>query len=436
MLDNVVNIPKIPELRKRLLITVLLLTIYRLGVAIPTPGVNAHALTAFFSQNSGTLFGLFNLFTGGAFEHFSIVTLGIMPYISAAIIIDLLTAVFPYLEKLKKEGELGRKKIVQYTRYGTVVISIIQGFVISYGLESMHAPGGASIVINPGFSFRLLSALTLTTGTILLMWLGEEITERGIGNGISLIIYAGIVARMPSAIFNTFRLVKSGEMNVLVLLFLAVLMVLVVAVIIFVELGQRKIPVQYAQRIVGRRMYGGQETFLPLKVNTSGVIPPIFASSLLMVPATITSMSNIPWLSYMRSYLMPGNMIYNLFYAVLIIFFTFFYTAVTYNPVDVADNLKKYGGYVPGIRPGKSTSDYIDRILTRITVGGALYLTVICVLPTILVSKFNVPFYFGGTSLLIVIGVALDTIAQIESQLIMRNYDGLMKNTKIKGRRW
>ncbi len=436
MLDNVVNIPKIPELRKRLLITVLLLTIYRLGVAIPTPGVNAHALTAFFSQNSGTLFGLFNLFTGGAFEHFSIVTLGIMPYISAAIIIDLLTAVFPYLEKLKKEGELGRKKIVQYTRYGTVVISIIQGFVISYGLESMHAPGGASIVINPGFSFRLLSALTLTTGTILLMWLGEEITERGIGNGISLIIYAGIVARMPSAIFNTFRLVKSGEMNVLVLLFLAVLMVLVVAVIIFVELGQRKIPVQYAQRIVGRRMYGGQETFLPLKVNTSGVIPPIFASSLLMVPATITSMSNIPWLSYMRSYLMPGNMIYNLFYGVLIIFFTFFYTAVTYNPVDVADNLKKYGGYVPGIRPGKSTADYIDRILTRITVGGALYLTVICVLPTILVSKFNVPFYFGGTSLLIVIGVALDTIAQIESQLIMRNYDGLMKNTKMKGRRW
>ncbi len=436
MLDNVVNIPKIPELRKRLLITILLLTVYRLGVSIPTPGVNAHALTAFFTEHTGTLFGMFNLFTGGAFEHFSIVTLGIMPYISAAIIIDLLTAVFPYLDKLKKEGELGRKKITQYTRYGAVLISLVQGFVISYGLESMHAPGGASIVINPGFSFRILSTVTLTTGTILLMWLGEEITERGIGNGISLIIYAGIVARMPAAIFNTFRLVKSGEMNFLVLLFLTVLMILVVAFIIFVELGQRKVPVQYAQRIVGRRMYGGQETFLPLKVNTSGVIPPIFASSLLMVPATITSMSNIPWLSYIRGYLMPGNFIYNAFYAVLIIFFTFFYTAVTYNPVDVADNLKKYGGYVPGIRPGKSTADYIDRILTRITVGGALYLAAVCVLPTILINRFNVPFYFGGTSLLIVVGVALDTIAQIESQLIMRNYDGLMKNTKMKGRRW
>jgi len=436
LLDNVVNIPKIPELRKRLLITLLLLTIYRLGVAIPTPGVNTHALAAFFNQNTGTLFGLFNLFTGGAFERFSIFTLGVMPYISAAIIMDLLTAVFPYLEKLKKEGELGRKKIVQYTRYGTVFISIVQGFVISYGLESMHAPGGASIVISPGFAFRLISTITLTAGAIILMWMGEEVTERGIGNGISLIIYAGIVARMPTAIFNTFRLVKSGELNLIILLFLIVLMIAVVAFIIFVELGQRKIPVQYAQRIVGRRLYGGQETFLPLKVNTSGVIPPIFASSLLMVPATITSMSQVPWLVYLKSYLAPGNFMYNIFYAVLIVFFTFFYTAVTFNPVDVADNLKKYGGYVPGIRPGKSTSDYIDKVLTRITVGGAAYLAAVCVLPTILISRFNVPFYFGGTSLLIVIGVALDTISQVESQLVMRNYDGLMKNMKMKGRRW
>ncbi|MCL5792024.1 MAG: preprotein translocase subunit SecY, partial [Deltaproteobacteria bacterium] len=343
---------------------------------------------------------------------------------------------FPYLENLKKEGELGRKKITQYTRYGTVLISMVQGFVISYGLESMHAPNGGSIVVNPGFSFRILSTITLTSGTVFLMWLGEEITERGVGNGISLIIYAGIVARIPAAIMNTITLVKSGEMSAFTLIFLIVLMIAVVAFIIFVELGQRKIPVQYAQRIVGRRVYGGQETHLPLKVNSAGVIPPIFASSLLMIPATITSMSHISWLSFLKTYLFPGSLMYNSFYAVLIIFFTFFYTAVTFNPVDVADNLKKYGGYVPGIRPGKSTSDYIDKILTRITVGGALYLTLVCVLPTVLTSRFNVPFYFGGTSLLIVIGVALDTISQVEAQLVMRNYDGITKNVKMKGRRW
>lgn len=428
------NVFKIPELRKRLLYTAALLAVYRIGVHVPTPGIDAAALKTFFDAMQGTIFGVFNMFTGGALEQLSVFALGIMPYISASIILQLLTVVVPHLEQLKKEGEQGRKKITQYTRYGTVLLSIIQGFMISVGLESMRSPTGAAVVFDPGWDFRLMTVITLTAGTAFIMWLGEQITERGIGNGISLIIFAGIVARMPAAIGNTFRLIQQEEMSIFVLVLLVVFMVLVIGFIIFVEQGQRRIPVQYAKRVVGRKMYGGQSTHLPLKINSSGVIPPIFASSIIMFPATIAQFTQIGWLQSVSQAMRPGGIYYNLLYIAFIVFFCYFYTAVTFNPVDVAENMKKNGGYIPGIRPGKRTADYIDRVLTRITLGGAVYVSIVCVLPTILVRQMNVPFYFGGTALLIVVGVAIDTIAQMESHMLSRHYEGFLKKGSLRGR--
>lgn len=435
MLQGFQNTFKIPELKRRILITIALLAVYRIGVHVPTPGIDAAALAAFFAQAKGTLFSFIDMFSGGAFERLSVFALGIMPYISSSIILQLLTVVVPHLERLSKEGEAGRKKITQYTRYGTVLLSLVQGFGISVGLEQMRGPGGELVVIEPGWSFRLMTMITLTSGTAFIMWLGEQITERGIGNGISLIIFAGIVARMPTAISNSFRLLRTGEISILLILLLVVLMVAVVGVIIYVERGQRRIPVQYAKRIVGRRMYGGQSTHLPLKVNTAGVIPPIFASSIIMFPATIASFLEHPWMKAVSDWLAPGSLVYEMIYVGFIFFFCYFYTAVTFNPTDVADNMRKYGGYIPGIRPGKKTAEFVDRVLTRITFSGAVYVSAICVLPSILIAKFNVPFYFGGTALLIVVGVALDTIGQIESHMLMRHYEGFMKSGRIKGRR-
>lgn len=428
------NVFKIPELRKRLLYTAALLAVYRIGVHVPTPGIDAAALKSFFDNMQGTIFGVFNMFTGGALERLSVFALGIMPYISASIIIQLLTVVIPHLEQLKKEGEQGQKKITQYTRYGTVGLSIIQGFMIAAGLESMRSPTGAPVVFDPGWDFRLLTVITLTAGTAFIMWLGEQITERGIGNGISLIIFAGIVARTPAAIGNTMRLVQQGEMSIFTLLILGVFMVAVVGFIIYVEQGQRRIPVQYAKRVVGRKMYGGQSTHLPLKINSSGVIPPIFASSIIMFPATIAQFTQVSWLQSIANAMRPGGLYYDLVYVAFIFFFCYFYTAVTFNPVDVADNMKKHGGYIPGIRPGKRTADYIDRVLTRITLGGAVYVSLVCVLPTLLIGQMNVPFYFGGTALLIVVGVAIDTIAQMESHMLSRHYEGFLKKGGIRGR--
>jgi preprotein translocase subunit SecY len=427
------NIFKIPELKKRILYTLALLFVYRIGVHVPTPGIDSVALASFFARMEGTIFGIFNMFSGGALEQLSVFALGIMPYISASIILQLLTVVVPHLERLKNEGEQGRKKITQYTRYGTVVLSIIQGLGISIGLESMTSPGGAPIVMVPGWGFRLMTVLTLTAGTAFIMWLGEQITERGIGNGISLIIFAGIVARMPAAIGNTFRLVQQEEFNIFGLIILTVVMIGVIGFIIFVEQGQRRIPVQYAKRVVGRRMYGGQSTHLPLKINSSGVIPPIFASSILMFPATIAQFAEVGWLKSISDAVQPGGIYYNIVFVGFIVFFCYFYTAVTFNPVDVADNMKKNGGFIPGIRPGKRTADYIDRVLTRITLGGAVYVSAVCVLPTILIGQFNVPFYFGGTALLIVVGVAIDTIAQMESHMLTRHYEGFLKKGSMRG---
>jgi preprotein translocase subunit SecY len=435
MLGGIKNTASLPELRRRLIFTFLMLAVYRIGVQIPTPGINGEALAAFFTKNAGTLFGMFNMFSGGALENFSIFALGIMPYISASIIIQLMTVVIPQLEALSKEGESGRHKITQYTRYGTVGLSLIQSLFISAGLEGMSGPGGEAIVIVPGWQFKLMTIITLTSGTAFIMWLGEQMTERGIGNGISLIIFAGIVARMPAAIATTIQMVSAGEMNVLFLVFLLVMMVLVVGVIIFFETAQRRIPIQYAKRVVGRRVYGGQSSHLPLKINVAGVIPPIFASSIMMFPATIGGLIQIDWIQRVSASLSPGTIYYYILFTAFIVFFCFFYTAVTFNPVDVAENLKKHGGFIPGIRPGKKTSDFIDKALTRLTVIGAIYVSVICVMPTVLISKYNVPFYFGGTALLIVVGVAIDTISQIESHMVMRNYEGFMKKGRIKGRR-
>jgi len=429
------NIPKIPELKRRIIITLLLLAVYRIGVHVPTPGIDAAALAAFFAQAKGTLFSFIDMFSGGAFERLSVFALGIMPYISSSIILQLLTVVVPHLERLSKEGEAGRKKITQYTRYGTVLLSLIQGFGISVGLERMTGPGGELVVLDPGWSFRMMTMITLTAGTAFIMWLGEQITERGIGNGISLIIFAGIVARMPTAISNSIRLLRTGEMGIIITITLIVLMVAVVGAIIYVERGQRRIPVQYAKRIVGRRMYGGQSTHLPLKVNTAGVIPPIFASSIIMFPATIANFLEHPWMKVIAAQLAPGSLVYESIYVGFIFFFCYFYTAVTFNPTDVADNMRKYGGYIPGIRPGKKTAEFVDRVLTRITFSGAIYVSAVCVLPSVLITKFNVPFYFGGTALLIVVGVALDTVGQIESHMLMRHYEGFMKQGRIKGRR-
>lgn len=425
----------IPELRRRVFFTLIMLAVYRMGVQIPTPGINGEALSDFFQQNAGTLFGMFNMFSGGALENFSIFALGIMPYITASIVIQLLTVVIPQLETLKKEGEAGRRKITQYTRYGTVALSLIQGTFIATGLEGMTGPSGTAIVLNPGIQFKLMTMLTLTAGTAFIMWLGEQMTERGIGNGISLIIFAGIVARGPAAVVNSIQLVQAGEIALFFVPFMLVFMFAIVATIVFFETSQRRIPIQYAKRVVGNKMYGGQSSHLPLKINVAGVIPPIFASSLMMFPATIGQFIQIDWVQQASAALSPGTPYYYVLFVAMIVFFCFFYTAVQFKPDDVAENLKKNGGFVPGIRPGKKTAEFIDKVLTRLTVVGSIYLSAICVLPTILISKFNIPFYFGGTALLIVVGVAIDTISQIESHLVMRNYEGFMKQGRIKGRR-
>jgi len=412
-----------------------MLGVYRVGAHIPTPGIDTAALMAYFEQAKGSLLGLFDMFAGGALSNLSVFALGIMPYISASIILQLLTVAVPHLERLSKEGEAGRRKITQYTRYGTIVLSIIQGFGISVGLENMAGPTGVSIVMQPGWGFRLMTVLTLTAGTAFLMWLGEQITEKGIGNGISLIIFAGIVCRGPEAIINTFRLLSTGEMGFFLIIILIAMMITVIGVIVFVESGQRRIPVQYAKRVVGRKVYGGQSTHLPLKVNTAGVIPPIFASSIIMFPATIANFVPHPWMKVVADALVPGRIGYEVLYVGFIVFFCYFYTAVTFNPNDVAENMRKYGGYVPGIRPGKKTAEYIDDVLTRLTFSGAIYVSAVCVLPSILIAYFNVPFYFGGTALLIVVGVALDTAGQLETHLLTRQYEGFLKKGKIARRR-
>jgi preprotein translocase subunit SecY len=432
MLEGISGASRIPELRRRLIFTALMLAVYRLGVAVPTPGIDGQALASFFDAASGTLFGWANLFSGGALEHFSIFALGIMPYISVAIILDLMKVAWPYLDELYKEGEAGRRKIAQMTRYFTVALAMVQGTMIAYGLESMRAPSGATVVYSPGIPFIVLTVITVTAGAMFVMWIGEQITERGIGNGISLVIMAGIVARLPSALNTTVQFVREGEMSMFLLLFIIAMAAAVIYGIVYIETAQRRIPIQYARRMQGRRVYGGQTSHLPLKINTSGVIPPIFASSLLVFPATIGTF--VPAMKDYAAYLTPGGLYYDIIYVGLIVFFCYFYTAVTFNPVDVADNLKKYGGFIPGIRPGRYTADYIDRVLTRITLGGAIYVSAVCVLPTILIMHFNVPFYFGGTALLIVVGVAIDTIGQINTHLLTRNYEGFMGRGRVPSR--
>ncbi len=431
LLTSFQNIFKIPELRTRILFTLGMLIVYRVGAHIPTPGINNDELAKFLVEKGGSLLGFLDIFSGGALSRLTIFALGIMPYISASIILQLLTVVIPHLSKLAKEGERGRKKIIQYTRFGTVGIAMIQGFGIAIGLEGMNQ---GAFVLNPGWGFRLMTVITLTAGTGFLMWLGEQITERGIGNGISLIIFAGIVARLPSAVAQTFDLYKVGQLSFMLLVALAVIMLAVIAAIVFLESGRRKIPVQYAKRVIGRRVYGGQSTHIPLKINTAGVIPPIFASSIIAFPATIAGFFETPWIKSLGTQLAPGSLLYTVLYVGLIIFFCFFYTAVVLNPVDMADNMKKYGGFIPGIRPGQRTSDYIYKVLTRITFAGSIYLATVCVIPEFLIYKLNVPFYFGGTSLLIVIGVGLDTAQQIESHMLMRNYEGFLAKGRLRGR--
>ncbi len=429
------NMGKIPELRRRILYTVALLAVYRIGVFVTTPGVNRSVMEKIVKQASGTFLGMFNMFSGGALEQMSIFALGIMPYISASIILQLLTVVVPKLEQVQKEGEMGRRRLNQYTRYGCMVIALVQSFFIARWLVSNNSVFG-EVVPNPTWDFYLVTMVSLTTGTAFIMWLGEQITERGIGNGISLIIFAGIVTDMPDAATKLVMKARDGEITAFSLALIGLVIVAVVAGIIFFERGQRRIPVQYAKRVVGRKMFGGQSTHLPLKVNTAGVIPPIFASSILMFPQQIASFVNHPIMKHISDALYPGDWRYNVIYVGLIVFFCYFYTAVTFNPVDVADNMRKYGGFIPGIRPGKATAQYIDRVLTRITFGGAVYVSVICVLPSLMYSQFSVPFQFGGTGLMIVVGVALDTVQQIESHLITRNYEGFTgpKGPRIRGR--
>ncbi|HET8760085.1 MAG TPA: preprotein translocase subunit SecY [Nitrospiria bacterium] len=431
LLTNLQNVFKIPELRQRILFTLGMLAVYRVAAHVPTPGINGEQLSTFLHQQGGALMGFLDMFSGGALAKVTIVALGIMPYISASIILQLLTVVVPSLTKLAKEGERGRKKIIQYTRYGTIVIGLVQSFGIAVGLEKMN---GGAFVQHPGWSFRLLTMVTITAGTAFLMWLGEQITERGIGNGISLIIFSGIVANVPNAMIKTYSLWDTGQLNSLFLLALTIMMVGVTAAIVFLESGRRKIPVQYAKRVVGRKVYGGQNTHIPLKINTAGVIPPIFASSLIAFPATIAGFIQIAWVQSLSQQLAPGSLLYTILYVTLIIFFAFFYTAVVLNPVDMADNMKKYGGFIPGIRPGQKTSDYIYKVLTRVTFAGSVYLAVVCVIPELLIYQAGLPFFFGGTSLLIVVGVGLDTAQQIETHMITRNYEGFMRKGRLKGR--
>ena len=428
------NILAIPELRRRILFTLAMLAVYRVGCHVPTPGIDAQVLAKFFEGTEGTLLGLVSAFTGGALQQMAVFALGIMPYISASIILQLLTVVFEPIEKLSKDGEQGRKKITEYTRYGTIALAIIQGTGIAVGLQSMVGPAGEPVVPNPGIGFILLTVITLTAGTAFIMWLGEQITERGIGNGISLIIFAGIVAGMPSAIVNSIRLVQTGAMSPTIVIFILGLMLITVAAIVYMERAQRRVPIHYAKRVVGMRNMGGQASHLPLKINMSGVIPPIFASSIMMFPATIANFVEASWVDTMTAYLSPTHWVYNIFYIAFIVFFCYFYTAITFNPVNVADNIKNQGGFVPGIRPGKETADYLDIVLSRLTFVGAVYISLVCVLPTLLISQLNVPFFFGGTSLLIVVGVGMDTASQIEAHLISRSYEGFMKGVTLKGR--
>ncbi|MBI5741606.1 MAG: preprotein translocase subunit SecY [Nitrospirae bacterium] len=426
------NVFRVVELKSRILFTLALLAVYRIGAHIPTPGINGEELSKFLLAKGGALMGFFDMFSGGALSRATIFALGIMPYISASIILQLLTIVIPALAKLAKEGESGRKVIIRYTRYGTVVISIIQSLGIAVGIESMNQ---GAFVQNPGWAFRLMTMITMTSGTAFIMWLGEQITERGIGNGISLIIFAGIVAGFPNATISTIALIRAGELHILLMLLVIVMMLAVIGIIVFMERGQRKIPVQYAKRVVGRKVYGGQSTHLPLRVNSSGVIPPIFASSILSFPATIAGFIAIPWVQTLSNQLAPGKAVYTVLYVSMIFFFCYFYTSIIYNPMDIAENLKKHGGFVPGVRPGQKTSDYIYHVLTRITFGGAAYLAGVCILPDIFQKYFNVPFYFGGTSILIVVGVGLDTMSQIESHLVTRSYEGFLKKGRLRGRK-
>ena len=460
-MDSLKNIFAIPELRKRVLFTFGLLAVYRVGSHVPTPGINKDALTELTRQSASNLFGLYDMFSGQNLSQMTIFALGVMPYISASIILQLLTVVWPYLERLSKEGELGRRRITQYTRYGTILISFVQALGIAFFLENLtQVQGGLPIVQAPGWGFRLMTVLTLCTGSVLVMWLGEQITERGIGNGMSLLIYAGIVVGIPHGALTTLHQLQTGQMGLLTLVGLLLIMIAVIGAVVFVERGHRRVTVQYARRMVGRRMLGGASTHIPLKVNTGGVMPVIFASSILAFPQTIQPM--LPAGSFVDkivTQLSIGYPLYNLLYIGLIIFFAYFYTAIIFNPDDVAENMRKYGGFVPGIRPGKRTAEHIDGILARVTLAGALYLALIALLPNFLLTGFkvepipfigpkldailprqvtegmNVTFYFGGTSLLILVGVAMDTVQQVESQLIMRHYDGFMKKTRIRGRR-
>ena len=460
-MDSVKNIFAIPELRKRIFFTFGLLAVYRAGSQVPTPGINGAALAEMTRQAQNGLFGLYDMFSGNNLSQMTIFALGVMPYISASIILQLLTVVWPYLERLSKEGELGRRKITQYTRYGTIVLSFVQAYGIAVFLESFsQTQGGSQIVLNPGWSFRLMTVMTLTTGSVFVMWLGEQITERGVGNGMSLLIFAGIVVNLPRAMIATLQMLGRGDMGPLKLVFILLLMVAVIAAVVFVERAHRRVTVQYARRMVGRRMYGGASTHIPLKVNTGGVMPVIFASSILAFPQTIQPMfAPTSFMFRAITQISIGYPLYNLLYVSMIVFFAYFYTAIIFNPDDVAENMRKYGGFVPGIRPGKRTAEHIDSILARITLVGALYLAAIALLPELMLTGFkvapipfigewldanlptgitqglNVPFYFGGTSLLIIVGVAMDTVQQVESQLIMRHYDGFMKKTRIRGRR-
>jgi preprotein translocase subunit SecY len=438
MVESFQSVFRIPELKKRILFTAGLLIVFRLGSHVPTPGINGQALQSFFEAQAGTIFGLYDLFAGGALSRATIFALGIMPYINASIILQLLGSVIPYLEKLRKEGEEGRKKITQITRYATVFFALVQSFGFCLFLEGLKAADGVTPVVpHPGMGFRLLTMLTQTAGTIFVMWLGEQITERGIGNGISLLIFINIVARFPNDLLNTGRQVMSGQMNIFAAILLTVVMLLVIAAVVAMTQGQRKIPVNYAKRIIGRRMVGSSTMHIPLRINAAGVIPIIFAQSIIALPSTVANFfRDNEFMAAVAQVFAPHRPLYGILYAIIIIFFTYFYTAIVLDPAELADNMKKHGGFIPGIRPGKKTAEYIDRVLTRITLPGAVFLAAIAVLPDILLYRFNVPFYFGGTSLLIVVGVALDTLQQIESHLLVRHYDGFMKRGKLKARRF
>lgn len=428
------NIAHVPELWRKLGWTFLILMAYRVGIHVPIPGVDTVAMAAFFAQAKGTLFGVFDMFSGGGLRNVSIFALGVMPYISASIIMQLLQVLSPDLKRMaKEEGGAGRKKVTQYTRYGTVLITVVQGFGLAAMLEGMTSPTGVPMVPEPGMMFRVVSIITMTAGTILIMWLGEQITAKGIGNGISLIIFSGIVAGIPTALMHTWAFTGDTISYVLIPI-IAIFMIAVTIGIVFVERAQRRIPVHYAKRQQGRKMYGGQSTHLPLRLNTAGVIPPIFAGSLLVFPATIAQFSELPWLQTVSQWFSPSTVLYNLLYVGLIVFFCYFYTAIIFDPKDIAENLKKQGGFVPGIRPGDKTKDYIDNVLTRITLWGAIYISLVCLIPQVLISQFNLPFYFGGTSILIVVGVAMDFMGQVNSYMISKQYEGLMGKTKLKGR--